>query len=156
MRLGPSTALGAWSVAEPHAELSALAAAAQRIASRSFSAIVVDGAAWASVPIALVRALLADDCLAISKEEEAYAAAIAWISAQSVEASEATRLLALIRYAHMQADFVANVVRKEPLLQTAEAGAPARCFSSGVVWLGAARASGRQTRLSVCDGWPST
>ena len=61
MRLGPSTALGAWSVAEPHAELSALAAAAQRIASRSFSAIVVDGAAWASVPIALVRALLADD-----------------------------------------------------------------------------------------------
>ena len=154
LRLGPSTALGAWSVAEPHAELSALAAAAQRIASRSFSAIVVDGAAWASVPIARVCALLADDRLAISEEEEVYAAAIAWISVRGVESSEATRLLALIRYAHLQPDFVANVVRMEPLLQTAE-GQALLLDAFQAAWSGSpprARLGGRRGFLFVLGG----
>jgi N-acetylneuraminic acid mutarotase len=120
-RLDPSNALLAWTVAEPRPELAGLAAAAFRKACRNFSAIVADSAAWASVPRALVHALLADDRLAVTKEEDVYHAATAWIAARNppLAASEAMSLLVHVRYARLEAHFVADVVRREPLLRTA-------------------------------------
>lgn len=160
-RLGPSTALVAWSVAEPQPELAALAAAAQRIACYCFSTIVAS-AAWTSAPSSLVHALLADDRLAVTKEEEVYAAAMAWLSACTppLSAPEATRLLALIRFARLEAAFVLQVVRREPRLQTAE-GQTVLLDAFQAAWFGAAARARQGAKrgflfvmggIKVCEG----
>ena len=112
-RLSPSTALITWDVAERQ-DLTRLAAEAEETVARHFAAVSADEA-WLSVPIDRVRLLLGLEKLTAREEEDVYAAAVAWLHAQSLQLDDerAAALLRLIRFPLLAKDFLRETVRNE-------------------------------------------
>lgn len=117
-RLGPSTALHAWHLADRQ-NLATLAEAAAKSAACHFAAVVASEA-WLSAPAACVRSLLASNKLVVSNEAQVYDAAVKWLRARSppLGAEEAAALLSLVRFPLLSYEFYTQTVRKEPLLNT--------------------------------------
>ena len=117
-RLGPSTALQTWIIADRQ-DLAPLKTAAASSVARNFDAVAASEA-WVRAPLELVRQLFASDRLAVGDEARVYNAAVAWLRAQAppLSAEDAAALLALVRFPLLTHDFFASTVRKEPLLKT--------------------------------------
>lgn len=120
VRLSPSTAMDAWAAAQRH-ERPILAAEAQAVACRHFEHISAS-AEWENTSPSLVHALLADETLAVSKEESVYCAALRWIKARAppLSTAEVAAMLAHVRFPQCACTFFSDTVRTEPLLSTPE------------------------------------
>ena len=82
-RLTPSSCLDAWNVAD-HLSLTALAAAAKKVALDSFEEVASEGgASFAQLRAEQLGELLAHDDLNVEKEEEVYKVLERWVAAQA-------------------------------------------------------------------------
>ena len=154
--IAKSNAVEMWRIARKHALIEAEAKALAMMA-LNFRALVASGA-WADAPVDLVVALLADDRLDATREEEVFFAALAWLRSSSSNLTDdnVLRVLRQVRYARMERSFVADRVSKEPLL--ARVGgydivlAAFQDFAYGMAKQAAPRAGYRQRYVVVLGG----
>ena len=125
VRVTPTTCLAALGLAL-RLGVASLRVAAEQSIRQHFDSVRQQRRFGEVLPEEMIRALLTDEDLPISREESAFEAAIAWISAQTPTPSESTvgSLLRLVRFASLPRSYVVNEVIPHPLLRTLPGGAP--------------------------------
>ena len=112
--------------------LSTVRAAAEQAVLVNFDVVRLQPGFAASVPLDLLRSLLAEDSLGVASEEFVFEAATRWIEAQTPapSSSDVSALLRLVRYPSLPRSFVTATVIPHPLLRMLPGGAPAVLLSA--------------------------
>ena len=154
--ISQSNATEIWCAARRHA-LAEIEAKALAMMALNFRALV-GCETWTSAPMELVKALLADDRLDATHEEDVFSAALTWLrsSSPALAADDILQILRQVRYARMERSFVMDQLCNEPLLAIAGGHevilAAFQDFAYGLAQQAGPRAGYRQRYIVVLGG----